>query len=78
MPHTVKLQHTGNQGYAPSQIRTRMTLGDLLSQLEEAIEEFGEDAVLVTYQTNNRYGASWGKLDHHPGMITSAEEEEDF
>lgn len=52
-----------NQGYGPDQVETRMTLSDLLAEVEAAIIEWGEDAVIVTRDHSNRYGAGYGRLD---------------
>lgn len=67
---TVKLQFEGNLGYSADQVSTRTTLGDLLEQLQDAVERFGEDATLVLFQTNNRYGANFGKLATFESMFS--------
>ena len=51
-----------NQGYAPDQIKTKFTLEDLKEKVEDAIRYYGGDCVIVTHDSSNRYGASYGKL----------------
>lgn len=58
---TVLLPISDNEGYSPEQIRTRVTLADLLESVQEAIENFGADAKVVT-SNGQRYGASFGSL----------------
>lgn len=62
MSKRISINIEGNQGYGPDQIREALTLSDLLEQVQEAIVEWGEDAEVVVYQVNNRYGASYGHL----------------
>lgn len=50
-----------NEGYSPDQVRTTLTLGELLEQVQYAIQDYGEDAVIVT-DNGQRYGAQWGSL----------------
>ncbi|MWB98312.1 hypothetical protein [Agromyces seonyuensis] len=57
----VLLNISDNQGYAPDQIETRVTLGDLLDAVTEAIREFGEGAVIVL-SNGQRYGAGFGSI----------------
>lgn len=49
-----------------------MTLRDLLGLVQEAIEEFDQYAVVVLHQTNNQYGANFGRLS--PWQLFEAEE----
>lgn len=71
----VKMNFEGNLGYAADQVSNKMTLADLLTQVEEAIEKYGEDAEVVSFQTNNRYGACYGSLDQWSGLFTSDEDD---
>jgi hypothetical protein len=61
MSKTVLLGVNSNQGYSPEQISTSITLADLLNSVQEAIEQFGEDAQVVVF-TGQSYGADFGSL----------------
>lgn len=64
-PEFVHLKFEGNLGYSADQVdrgERGLTIGDLISALEEAAEEFGEDTPVVLYQVNNPYGANFGRL----------------
>lgn len=61
MATTVLLPVNDNQGYAPDQVRTNVTLQDLLESVQQAIEEFGEDAKVVL-SNGQRYGAGFGSI----------------
>jgi hypothetical protein len=61
----VLMNHQGNLGYGPDQINNPITLNDLLEQIEEAIAEWGGDAEVVAYQTNNGHGANYGSMYRH-------------
>lgn len=74
----IKMNVEGNLGYAPDQIDSVMSLGDILDQVQEAIEEWGEDAEVVLHQQNNRYGANYGKLSKWDLFSDPADEEEDY
>lgn len=69
-----------NQGYSPSQAVQRagqaMTLGTLLQLAEQAVEEFGEDALVVT-DNGDRYGARYGVLDTYRDTFVPAATEDD-
>jgi deoxyxylulose-5-phosphate synthase len=79
MAKTVIIGVNGNQGYAPDQINTRMTLGAMIEELQEAAEQFGEDALVVTADNQNRYGANFGGFQSYAGnlAISDAEPDED-
>lgn len=70
----VLIGHQGNLGYAPDQIDTSFTLGDLLEAVQEAVEEWGEDAIVVTHQTNNGRGANYGSL-YVPALFSPDDED---
>lgn len=72
MTAIVKMAITPNAGYSPDQAENDITLGDLLSAVEDAIERFGEEAKVVTIDAGNRYGASWGHISDWEDMFTSA------
>lgn len=55
MARTVLIGIDDNQGYAPDQISTAVTLEALLESVQNAIEEFGADAKVVLYN-GQRYG----------------------
>lgn len=50
-----------NQGYVAGDIRTNVTLSELLESIQEAIQEHGEDAVVVL-DNGQRYGAQFGSI----------------
>lgn len=58
-----------NTGYAPDQVRTDLTLGELIASLQEAAEEYGDDA-LVILNNGQRYGASFGAFRTMGSEIT--------
>lgn len=57
----VTLPIDDNQGYSADQVETNVTLQDMLEALQEAIEEHGEDAVVVL-SNGQRYGAGFGAI----------------
>lgn len=58
---TVLLAIDDNRGYVPDQIETSYTLGELLEDLEDAIKDYGPDAVIVL-SNGQRYGAGYGRI----------------
>lgn len=74
---TVLLHINNNLGYAPDQIDSTLTLGDLLAAVEQAIADHGEDAVIVTEESGNHYGARFGNVEQYEDMFTSPDDEED-
>lgn len=76
-PPTVRLNFQGNLAYdAESTPGPTLSLGELLGDLLDAIEKYGEDAELVTFQTNNGNGANWGRVSVNP--FTAAGDEGEF
>lgn len=73
----VQMNHEGNRGYGADQIESPMTLAELLEQVQEAVTEWGEDAEVVTFQSNNGRGANFGRLQSGYGLFESAEEEDE-
>lgn len=69
-----------NQGYSPRQAVQRagqaMTLGELLLLVEQAVDAYGEDAVLVT-DNGDRYGARYGVIDTYRDTFVPATDEDD-
>lgn len=57
-----------NEGYTAEQVDGRLTLGQLLREVEIAIDDLGEDTEIVTFNLNNPGGASWGKLSIDYGL----------
>ncbi len=57
----VILNISDNQGYAPDQISTKMTLARLLEAVEEAIEDYGSDAQIIL-NNGQRHGAGYGSI----------------
>jgi hypothetical protein len=75
----VLLSIDDNEGYAPEQVDTTLTLGDLIAALQEAADEHGEDAIVVL-NNGQRYGASFGRFTTMAGEIvdiTATDEDED-
>ena len=70
----IRINFNGNQGYAADQIDDPATLGELLEAIQEAIEEHGEDAEVVAYQTNNPLGAAYGNLVNVEELFDSPED----
>lgn len=77
-PVLVRLNFQGNLAYdADSVPGPTLSLGELLGDLQDAIEKYGEDAELATFQTNNGTGANWGRISTNP-FTAAAETEGDF
>lgn len=73
----VQMNVQPHRGYSSDQVtENSMTLADLLAKVEEAIEEFGEDATVFTFDASNRYGASYGGFDTW-GTLFEGEKEHD-
>jgi hypothetical protein len=78
-PATVLINISDNQGYEPDQIDTPITLAAMLESIQEAIEEFGDDAKVVL-NNGQRYGASYGAFVQGYGSsleITDAHQDEE-
>lgn len=58
----VQMSIQPHQGYGADQIETETTLGKFIEHLQEAAQEWGEDAKLITVDFSNRYGASYGGI----------------
>lgn len=56
MSEKLVLRIRANEGYASNQVRSRMTVGELRSILED----YEADVEIVTLDLNNSYGADWG------------------
>ena len=69
MSTTVKMAITPNAGYSADQAENDITLGALLESVQEAIERFGEEAKVVTADSGNMYGASWGHISQWEDMF---------
>lgn len=78
MATQVLLNISDNQGYAPDQISTNFTLARLLEEVEQAIEVYGADSVIVL-NNGQRYGATYGSIIDSPStdLFYSPEEEEE-
>ena len=73
---TVILAISDCQGYSPRQVRDTMTLYDLKRAIEDAMERYGEDALIVT-DNGDRYGATFGGIDPYRDTFTSPDEGEE-
>ena len=69
---------TPNAGYSPDQAMNSnpLTLGELKEAIEDAILEFGENAILVL-DNGQDWGARWGKINKHFGEIEILEYDEE-
>ena len=76
--HQIVMNFNGNQGYAPDQINSKVTLADLLEQVQEAIHEWGEDAEVVLHQMNNGHGANYGSLAGGYDLFDGTEEDDEY
>lgn len=74
----VQMNVESNLGYAAGQIDRTITLANLLEQVQDAIELWGEDAEVILHQTNNRYGANYGKLAAYDLFSSSDDQDEDY
>ena len=74
----VQMNIAPHRGYSADQVGDNATtLGELMARLQEAIDEHGEDAELVTFDASNRYGASWGGWDNWGTMFEPVEGSEE-
>lgn len=71
----ITLNFEGNLGYGTDQVEG-MTLADLKYAVEEAITEWGSDAEVVMFQTNNQYGAKYGRLSPWETFASNEEDED--
>ncbi|MGX1792277.1 hypothetical protein ACWIDW_04965 [Microbacterium sp. NPDC055312] len=77
MASQVLLNISDNGGYSPDQINTSFTLGRLLEEVEQAIEVYGADSVIVL-NNGQRYGATYGSIiDSEFGDLFYSPEEEE-
>lgn len=75
MTTKVKIEIRSNEGYSAKQIgHNTITVGELRNLLED----YDDDAEIVTYDLNNERGASWGTIlaDQWPEEIADDDEEE--
>lgn len=72
----VILKVTDRQGYSPDQVTQTMSLYDLQRAIEQAIEDFGGDALIIT-DNGDRYGATFGGVDPWAETFTSVEQAEE-
>lgn len=72
----IKMNFKGNVGYGPNQVDTKISLAHLLEQVQDAIEQWGEDTTVVLYQTNNGRGANYGSLSGGWELFEGFDEED--
>lgn len=77
MAKTVLIPIDDNQGYAPDQISTRVTLQDMLESIQEAIDDFGSDALVVLHN-GQRTGAGFGRFQSYDGGIEISDASPDY
>lgn len=76
----VILAVSNNTGYCAkgaTDHTSTMTLRDLIDALEAAADEHGDDALVVTHDSGNRYGANFGCIDIYADTITLPEDEDE-
>lgn len=73
----VVIEVDNNQGYAPDQVVSGMTLHDLHQLVEDAIHDHGGDCIVVTKDSGNRYGARWGGINPFSDIESVDDENED-
>lgn len=62
-----------NQGYSADQVSTSITLARLRDEVQEAIDEWGEDVEVVTFDAGAVGGAKYGKFDFTFGIESRKE-----
>lgn len=72
----VALTVEGAQAHGAEDVYTDATLGDLLDLIQMAVEEFGSDAVVVTRDVANRYGAMFGRISPVDAVVEIEDEED--
>ena len=75
MANQVLLSVSNNEGYAPDQITGSMTLASLLQEVQQAIEMHGPDAMIVTMESGNHFGARYGSLSTWEDTFTAVDAE---
>lgn len=63
----VVLGVNSNQGYGAYQIDDPMTLGDLANLVAEAINQYGQDT-LVVVDNGQQFGARFGSIDRYSSI----------
>jgi hypothetical protein len=76
MADKVILKIADRQGYSPDQVTNTITLGALLRAVEGAVENFGEDA-LVVLDNGDRYGATYGGLSEWEDLFENVPDDDD-
>lgn len=61
MAKVLTLPIEDNMGYSPDQIRTAVTLQELLEAVQDAIQEHGADATVIL-DNGQQYGAQFGQI----------------
>ena len=56
-----------NRGYSAEQVEG-VSLADMAQMIADAIEEYGEDAELVTFDASNGRGASYGCINEYAAI----------
>ena len=75
MTAKIKIEIRSNEGYTAEQVTERhstMTVGELRRQLED----YDDDAEIVTFDLNNERGASWGLISAGQWLEEIEDEEE--
>ena len=71
----VILRINDRQGYSPDQIKDSITLGALLEAVEQAIADFGAEAMVVL-DNGDRYGATFGRLSVWEDLFVAVNDED--
>lgn len=75
----IRMNINARTGYTADQVvrgSGAVTLADLLVEIEQAIDEWGDDCMVVTYDETNRFGAPYGKVLLHD-LFDKMDDEED-
>lgn len=72
----VQMNFEGNRGYSADDVGARMTLDEFISEVEDARDEWGGDAIIVVHQNNNR-GANFGHVSRWPLFEEAGSDEDD-
>lgn len=76
MAEQVILRIQPHTGYAPNQVTESITLRGLADAVAVAIDDFGEDAMIVL-DDGNRYGATFGLLSPWEDLFVEVDDDEE-
>lgn len=77
MAEYIVLSINSNAGYSAEQVKNEsISLGDLLSAVQDAILEHGEETKIVL-NNGQRYGAAWGNISQWRDIFETPEDEDE-